>query len=81
MVLFDIIVSMNVSEPDGCHDLASIFIMLCIFYRMIYIVGLIVGPRHVFVPHPRHENVATLVENASGEPRDGNGVSRAWKRL
>ena len=25
---------------------------------IIYIIGLIIGPRHVFLPHPRHENVA-----------------------
>ena len=26
--------------------------------RIIHIIGLITCPRHVFVPHPPHENVA-----------------------
>ena len=49
---------MNVSEPDGCHDFVSILLIICIIYYIINIVGLITSPRHIFVPHPRHENVA-----------------------
>ena len=49
---------MNLSEPDGYHDCVSISIMLCKIYCIIFIIGLITSPSHVFVPHPRHENVA-----------------------
>ena len=52
---------MNVSEPDGCHDFVSMFVIFRIIHYIIYIIRLIIGPRHVFVPHPRHENVAMFV--------------------
>ena len=46
-----------ISEPNGRHDFVSIFIIPSIVYYIIYTIGLILGPRHIFVPHPRHEHV------------------------
>ena len=50
----------NVSEPDGRHDCVSIFIIFYIMYTIICFIDFIIGPRHVFMPHPRYENVAIL---------------------
>ena len=49
---------MNVSKPDGRHDFVNISVRCCIIYCFILIIRLITGPRHVFVPHTWHENVA-----------------------
>ena len=55
IVSFYIACLMIVSEPDGRLDFVSILIS-CMIYNIVCI-GLITGPRHVFVPHPRHEDV------------------------
>ena len=57
---------MNVSEPDGCHDVVSTFIICFITYCILYVIGLITGPRHVFEPHSRDGNVAMNASLVSG---------------
>ena len=66
MALFSITFLINVFE----QDVVNIFITFCIVYCIIYITGLITGLRHVFVPHPRHTNVAIYIKQQCRLPHD-----------